>query len=142
MATLNVSRHYNVLYPQLMIQAEFQTIKILHPRAVDRTELAVYCFRLKGAPEEFERVAVRYFDATNSAASPILTDDLIVYENAQHALTTQGSDWVLFANGLTSEMPGENGERSGRGLSELPMRNQFVAWRTYMHQDRISTDTK
>jgi len=132
---LGVARHYHVIYPQLMIQAEFQTIKVLRPVTVDRTELTVYLFRLEGAPAEFERAAIQYFDATNSAASPILTDDLSIYENAQEALSTSGSDWVLITNGLSAERTDVPGCRSGRGLSELPMRNQFAAWRSYMCND-------
>ena len=132
---LGVSRHFNVIYPQLMVQAEFQTIKVLRPKAVDRTEMTVYAFKLVGAPAEFERAAIQYFDATNSAASPILTDDLTIYENAQTALSNSGSEWVLFANGLATDQLADSGHRSGRGLSELPMRNQFAAWHSYMCDD-------
>ncbi|MFT5132579.1 MAG: phenylpropionate dioxygenase-like ring-hydroxylating dioxygenase large terminal subunit [Gammaproteobacteria bacterium] len=129
---LSDSRHFNVIYPQIMLQSAFQTMKVLRPVAVDRTEVSVYVFRLKGAPEEYDNVAVQFANATNSAASIILQDDLATFANIQEGLTTSASDWVLFANGLETDTSDAHGVSTGQGFTELPMRNQFVAWSEYM----------
>jgi benzoate/toluate 1,2-dioxygenase subunit alpha len=125
-------RHFNIIYPQIMLQSAFRTMKVLRPVAVDRTEICVYVFRLKGAPEEYDNVAIQFANATNSAASIILQDDLVTFANIQQALMTSADDWVLFANGLAHDKSDNLGAQTGKGFTELPMRNQFSAWREYM----------
>ncbi|MCY4363589.1 MAG: Rieske 2Fe-2S domain-containing protein [Gammaproteobacteria bacterium] len=129
---LNDSRHFNIIYPQIMLQSVFQTVKVLRPVAIDRTEVSVYVFRLKGAPQEYERVAVQFANATNSSASVILQDDLTTFANIQEGLAACAGDWVLFANGYGNDIADGHGAVTGEGFSELPMRSQFAAWRDYM----------
>ena len=129
---LNDSRHFNIIYPQIMLQSVFQTMKVLRPVAIDRTEVSVYVFRLKGAPQEYDQVAVQFANATNSSASIILQDDLTTFANIQEGLVAAAGDWVLFANGIGNDVAGEHGAYTGKGFSELPMRSQFTAWREYM----------
>lgn len=129
---LNDSRHFNIIYPQIMLQSVFQTMKVLRPVAIDRTEVSVYVFRLKGAPQEYERVAVQFANATNSSASVILQDDLTTFANIQEGLTASAGDWVLFANGYGNDIADGHGAVTAEGFSELPMRSQFAAWRDYM----------
>ena len=133
---LNEPRHFNIIYPQIMLQSHFRTMKVLRPVSVDRTEVSVYVFRLKGAPEEYDNVAIQFANATNSAASIILQDDLVTFANIQDALSTSASEWVLFANGLANDRPGDQGSYQGKGFTELPMRNQFKAWCEYMSVDK------
>ena len=132
---LGVDRHQQIVYPTLTVQALFQTLKMIHPLAVDRTEIHAFSFRLKGAPDEYHQMAITYLNVTNSAASPILGDDIVVYEASQRALAAPGNDWVNFAAGRDQDTPEGNEGRRGRGLSELAMRNQFAAWRDYMLAD-------
>ena len=87
---------------------------------------------MKGAPEEYDNVAIQFANATNSAASIILQDDLVTFANVQEGLTTSASDWVLFTNGVGKDIAGVEGSFTGKGFTELPMRNQFSAWREYM----------
>ena len=129
---LNEPRHFNIIYPQIMLQSVFQTMKVLRPVAVDRTEVSVYVFRLKGAPQEYDQVAVKFANATNSSASIILQDDLATLANIQEGLMSSAGDWVLFANGLMHDMADDQDAITGEGFSELPMRSQFTAWREYM----------
>ena len=131
-ATLGESRHFNLIYPQIMLQSVFQTMKVLRPVAIDRTEVSVYVFRLTGAPQEYDQVAIRFANATNSSASIILQDDLATLGNTQAGLMNSAGDWVLFANGLMDDTAGADDSITGEGFSELPMRSQFAAWREYM----------
>jgi phenylpropionate dioxygenase-like ring-hydroxylating dioxygenase large terminal subunit len=140
---LAVDRHISLVYPNLAVQGFFQQIKVVHPVAVDRTDLCVYVFRLKGAPPEFYRAAVRFVTSVNSPASLILGDDLEVFERTQRGLSAgatsradgAGNDaarWVIFASGLGREAADSHGGFRSPGLSEAPMRNQFRAWCDYM----------
>ena len=131
-AILGESRHFNLIYPQIMLQSVFQTMKVLRPVAADRTEVSVYVFRLTGAPQEYDQVAIRFANATNSSASIILQDDLATLGNTQAGLMNSAGDWVLFANGLMDDTAGADDSITGEGFSELPMRSQFAAWREYM----------
>jgi len=129
---LGVDRHQQIVYPTVTFQALFQTVKVIHPIAVDLTEINAFSFRLVGAPDEYHQMAITFINVTNSGASPILADDMAVYEAAQQALAAPGDDWVRFAAGRDQDTVEGNAARRGRGLSELAMRNQFAAWRAYI----------
>ena len=46
------TRRWNTnIYPNLSFMSQFQQLRVVHPIAVDRTEVHTYNFRLKGAPE-------------------------------------------------------------------------------------------
>ncbi len=129
---LAVNRHQGILYPSLSVQAFFQQIKVLHPVAVDRTEIYVYPMRLVGAPDEFFEVAIRFLDTVNAPSSLILTDDLEIYGRTQASFGTPGRAWNIFANGADADRPDNRGGWQAPGSSELPMRNQYAAWRGLM----------
>ena len=99
-----------------MLQSVFQTMKVLRPVAIDRTEVSVYVFRLKGAPQEYDQVAIRFANATNSSASVILQDDLATLANTQAGLMSSAGDWVLFANGLMNDMADAHDAYTGEGF--------------------------
>lgn len=135
---LAVDRHQGILYPSLSVQAFFQQVKVIHPVSVDRTEVYVYPLRLVGAPDEFLEVAVRFLNTVNAPSSLILCDDLEIYDRTQTALGSAANPWVIFANGLGTDEPDNRGGLRGRGTSELPMRNQYAAWRHFMCGDPVS----
>lgn len=135
---LAVNRHQGILYPSLSIQAFFQQVKVFHPVSVDRTDVYVYPVRLVGAPDEFHEVAIRFLNTVNAPSSLILCDDLEIYERTQAALHTPARPWVVFANGLGADEPDNRGGQRGRGTSELPMRNQYTAWRHFMCGDPVA----
>lgn len=134
---LSVNRHQGIVYPSLSIQAAFQQVKVFHPVAVDRTEVHVYPTRLVGAPEEYHEVAVRFLNTVNAPSSLILGDDLEIYDRTQAALGGNAEPWVIFANGFGTDEPDNRGGLRGRGTSELPMRNQYAAWRHFMCGDPV-----
>lgn len=128
---LAISRHQAIVYPSLAVQAQFQQLKVIRPVRADYTEIDVYCFRMKGAPPEYHRAAVTFVNAANAPASPILTDDLAIYERAQAAMTASPG-WLWFGCGAGRDAPDNRGGLHGPGSSELAMRNQFRAWGDYL----------
>ncbi len=79
------------------------------------------------------RDTVAFSNVVNGTASPVLTDDLEVYERTQAGLGVQRSDWVFLGRGQGHDVPDGSGVlRGGSGTSEIHIRNQLAAWLEYM----------
>jgi phenylpropionate dioxygenase-like ring-hydroxylating dioxygenase large terminal subunit len=130
-------RHLSVVWPTMGVQAFYMRVSTMHPISVDRTEVHIVTFRMKGAPEMLFKNSVRYLTTVNSPGSIILPDDIEVFEQAQRNLSAPAAgDWVVFPNGVGAEQPHREADRfdglRGNGLSELTQRNQLKAWRHFM----------
>jgi phenylpropionate dioxygenase-like ring-hydroxylating dioxygenase large terminal subunit len=132
-AVLAVNRFNNIIYPNLIINAQQQQMRVTIPLTVDLTLVHVHCFRLKGAPEEMFHRAIRFLTTIGSPASMIFSDDLEMLERCQQGLVKQAGPWVNFERGLDSDRREGNGSVGG-AASELPMRTQFEAWVNYLTQ--------
>ena len=128
---LAFSRHNTIVYPNLFVNPLLQQIRILQPVAVDRTEQHGYVFRLKGAPDEVFRTAIRLLNMANSPASIVTTDDHEVFERIQESMASGEREWIDWSRGLGHERPFESGQ-TGDGTNEILMRNQHKAWAGYM----------
>ena len=124
---LGMKRFNNIIYPNLVLNAQFQQMRVTIPLAVDRTLLRVHCFRLKGAPDEIFHRAVRFLTTLSSPASMIFSDDVEMLERCQQGLAREAGSWIDFSRGFDSDRHGDNGSISG-AASEMPMRVQFKAW--------------
>jgi phenylpropionate dioxygenase-like ring-hydroxylating dioxygenase large terminal subunit len=131
---LGMKRFNNIIYPNLVLNAQFQQMRVTIPLAVDRTLLRVHCFRLKGAPEEIFHRAVRFLTTLSSPASMIFSDDVEMLERCQQGLAKEAGSWIDFSRGFDSDQHGDNGSVSG-AASEMPMRVQFKAWLDCMTVD-------
>ena len=114
--------------------SQFGQLRLVRPVAVDCTVLDTYVFRLKGAPDAMFRRAIAFANVVNGTGSPVLTDDLEVYERLQIGLGVDGNEWVNTGRGFGRDVRDEsNGlDRGGTGTSEIAVRNQFRAWSDYM----------
>ena len=61
-AVLGMNRFNNIVYPNLVINAQNQQMRVTIPVAADLTLVRIHCFRLKGAPEEMFHRAIRFLD--------------------------------------------------------------------------------
>jgi phenylpropionate dioxygenase-like ring-hydroxylating dioxygenase large terminal subunit len=129
-SVLAVNRFNNIIYPNLIINSQYQQMRVTLPIAVNRTIVRVHCFRLKGAPEEMFHRAVRFLSTLGSPASMIFSDDMEMLERCQQGLTKDAGPWVDFSRGLHSDSR-DRGTVSGVA-SEMPMRVQFEAWVNHM----------
>jgi phenylpropionate dioxygenase-like ring-hydroxylating dioxygenase large terminal subunit len=126
-------RWNSIVYPGCSFMSQFRQLRIVHPVAADRTVVHAYSFRLKGAPEQMFRDTIAFANVVNGTASPVLTDDLEVYERIQGALASSRSDWLYLGRGAGGDIPDRDGMLRGRtGTSELHVRNQLTAWLEYM----------
>ena len=131
---LGFNRHIGLIWPTVGVHHFFRQVKVFEPIAPDLTRVSVWCLRLKGAPEEYHRASISFLNATNSAGSLILADDLVLFERAQAALAGR-PEWIMIATGRDQDSPDNHDGWTGPGYSELPMRNQYAAWRHYMLQE-------
>lgn len=129
---LGLARHNTVYYPTLTIKGAIQSIRVARPISVNETEIETYTFRLKGAPDEMLQRTLLYSRLINSPGSIVGHDDWEAYSRMQQGLDSDAKDWVSMHRQFgNDEDEGENGI-TGIGSSELPFRNQYVAWAALM----------
>lgn len=129
---LGMNRHNTIIYGSGSPHTVFQQFRVIRPVAVDRTMIEIQTFRLKGAPEAVFRRSLMYANVINSPSSNVMADDVELYARCQKGNQTHGGEWVSLHRyaGTDRKVPG--GMVSTNGTSELPMRNQFRAWKQYM----------
>ncbi len=129
---LGTDRHLTLLYPSSTWHARYQTVRIVRPVAHDLTEVIGHVFRLDGAPSETFRNAIDYVNGANSAASPVISDDLELYERLLEGNRYADRDWIPISRGLHEDREAGNGWIRTPATSEAFIRNQFRAWAAYM----------
>lgn len=129
---LGLDRFNNLIYPNLLVNAQFHQLRTVHPLSADRTLIRAFCFRLKAAPEKIHQRAVRFLTTLNSPASMIFSDDVEIFSRCQEGLSKSGNEWINVERGIVSDKIDENNNRFSPGASELPIRAQFAAWTNYM----------
>lgn len=140
---LTVMRWNTIVFPNVSFMSQFGQLRILRPVSVDRSVVETYVFRLKGAPEEMFQRSIAFANIVNGAGSPVLTDDLEVYERMQTGLHTTGNQWVDYARGIGRDIDtGDGTQRGGTGTSEIANRNQFSAWLNYMSDSEVEISTE
>ena len=129
---LGMNRHNTIIYGSGSPHTVFQQFRVIRPVAVDRTMIEIQTFRLKGAPEAVFKRSLMYANVINSPSSNVMADDVEVYTRCQKGNLTHGGDWVSLHRYLGTDRSVPGGMISTNGTSELPMRNQFRAWKQYM----------
>lgn len=129
---LGMNRHNTIIYGSGSPHTVFQQFRVIRPVAVDRTMIEIQTFRLKGAPEAVFRRSLMYANVINSPSSNVMADDVELYARCQKGNQTRGGEWVSLHRYAGTDRAVEGGMVSANGTSELPMRNQFRAWKQYM----------
>jgi hypothetical protein len=92
----------------------------------------IFTFRLKGAPEAYWRRTLVYTNVVNSPSSVVMVDDVDVYNRCQIGMESDGGDWISQHRRAGYEQR-EDASIVADGISEMPMRNQFKAWKGFMN---------
>ena len=129
---LGMNRHNTVIYGSGSPHTVFQQFRVIRPLAVDRTLVEIQVFRLKGAPPAVFKRALLYANIVNSPSSNVMPDDIEVYARCQHGNLADGGDWISMHRYAGTDRAEPGGMVSTNGTSELPMRNQFAAWKQFM----------
>jgi hypothetical protein len=133
---LAMNRFNNIIYPNLVVNAQYQQMRVTVPVSVDRTIVHIHCFRLKGAPDEMFHRAVRFLTTLGSPMSMIFSDDVEMLERCQQGLASDVGPWIDFSRGIGMDRHGPDGSISG-AASEMPMRVQFEAWVNYLTAEAV-----
>jgi phenylpropionate dioxygenase-like ring-hydroxylating dioxygenase large terminal subunit len=137
---LGMNRHNTVIYGSGSPHTVFQQFRVIRPITVDSTMVEIQLFKLKGAPDGVFERALTYANVINSPSSNVMPDDVEVYARCQEGNKTDGGDWVSMHRYFGTDRVVDDGMVSINGTSELPMRNQFAAWKKFMlaaaHQEQ------
>lgn len=129
---LAVDRFNNLVWPNVSLNARFGAMRIVRPLAADHTVVEVICFKLDGAPEEMHELTLQFVNLAASPASLVASDDLEIFERCQRGLGQRASDWIDMTRGVLADRKQADGATVAGGTSELAMRHQFEAWKTWM----------
>ncbi|SFB01475.1 Phenylpropionate dioxygenase, large terminal subunit [Pseudomonas sp. NFIX10] len=129
---LGMNRHNTVIYGSGSPHTVFMQFRVIRPVAVDKTMVEIQTFRCKGAPDVVFDRALTYANVINSPSSNVMPDDVEVYARCQEGNMTRGGNWIGMHRYVGTDTILEDGAVSINGTSELPMRNQFAAWKKFM----------
>ena len=135
---LGMNRHNTVIYGSGSPHTVFQQFRVIRPIAVDRTLIEIQTFRCKGAPDGVFKRAMLYANVINSPSSNVMPDDIELYNRCQEGNATRGGEWVSMHRYHGTDRSDADGMVSVNGTSELPMRNQFRAWKHYMEAGPVA----
>ena len=131
---LSVMRFNTIVYPNIAFMSSFRQFRVFHPISPTKTEVHIFSFRMKGAPEEMFRDTVRFANAINSPASQILTDDLEIYRRIRDGLLNEGPEWLHLGRGFGRDVQDDSGLHGDHGASEIHIRNQYQTWSRLMKE--------
>ena len=129
------SLHHTVIYPCLSIQSQFQQLRVIKPLGVDRTLMEIWHFRLRGAPQAFQRRNMIIANMVNTPATIISCDDYENWYRAQTGLQARAQDWVSIHRDHGRDRVEGDVVHSRVGTSEAFQRNQYAAWAEYMARE-------
>ena len=124
--------HSTTIFPSIDLLAVQNAVRVMLPISVDRTEIRIYPFRLKGAPDELFAEDLHYCGLTHSASAFVQADDVESFRRVQEGVQVRGNEWILFARGLKREQWDNQGHGYGDRANELGNRNTYRAWLDYM----------
>jgi phenylpropionate dioxygenase-like ring-hydroxylating dioxygenase large terminal subunit len=131
---LSANLHHAIVYPCLSVQPPLQQLRAVRPLGPNKTLTEIWHFRLKGAPEGIYDRSAAYYYHVNSPSTMVNADDLNNFRAIQDGLNMEhGGDWVsLHRNNGQDKRDDQGVLHSSNGMSELPMRNMFAAWKQFM----------
>jgi phenylpropionate dioxygenase-like ring-hydroxylating dioxygenase large terminal subunit len=133
---LKVNRHNTVIYPSCSPRLDFHQMRVIRPISVNRTMVEFFCFRLMGTSDRLFQRTISIANIVNSPSSIIAVDDIDLYRRCQEGMSSSGRKWISHHRHAGKDVEVE-GRIIGGGVSELPMRNQFRAWRKYMENPAV-----
>ncbi len=125
-----ISARRNIfIFPNLYL---FDThIRVIVPKAADRTEVQLYVYALKGVPEAINEGRMRGHERFYGPAGFGAPDDIEVFTEVQTGVHATGNEWNLLNRGQHRERI-EDGEWVGHTTDEAPQRSLYRHWRRLM----------
>jgi phenylpropionate dioxygenase-like ring-hydroxylating dioxygenase large terminal subunit len=123
------SRRNILIFPNLYL---FDThMRVIVPKAADRTEVQLYVYALQGVPEGINAGRIRAHERFYGPAGFGAPDDIEVFTEVQTGVRARGNEWNLMNRGQHRERI-EDGEWVGHTTDEAPQRALYRHWRAMM----------
>jgi benzoate/toluate 1,2-dioxygenase alpha subunit len=106
-------------------------IRAIRPVSVDRTEVYLYVYALKGVPEALNEGRYRAHERFYGPSGFGSPDDIEIFVSCQTGVNATGVDWVMLNRGQHRERI-ENGARIGHSTDESPTRAIYREWKRLM----------
>ncbi|QNQ90834.1 benzoate 1,2-dioxygenase large subunit [Corynebacterium poyangense] len=116
---VNASRNL-CLYPNVYIMDQFSTqIRRLHPVAVDKTEVTIWCIAPKGESPENRANRIRQYEDFFNATGMATPDDLEEFRSCQKTYQASAFPWNDMTRGLRQQSTGPNQKAQELGLTDV-----------------------
>lgn len=120
------------IFPNLLLLRD--QIRVIYPKAVDRTEFSLAFFYPRGtgdAERARRRHQVRWVMGHGGFNTP---DDVELFARVQEGLQVESADWYFLGKGLANERVEKNGELVGGREDEQPQRSLYYEWQKVMQR--------
>ncbi|WP_027004271.1 benzoate 1,2-dioxygenase large subunit [Corynebacterium halotolerans] len=108
------------LYPNVYIMDQFSTqIRRLEPKAVDKTEVSIWCIAPKGESAEARANRIRQYEDFFNATGMATPDDLEEFRSCQKTYQASAFPWNDMTRGLGQQVEGLNDVARDLGLNEV-----------------------
>jgi phenylpropionate dioxygenase-like ring-hydroxylating dioxygenase large terminal subunit len=104
----------------------------IHPLSVTRTRVVLRPVLLKGAPDEINRIRLRYHEMGSGPAGFVQPDDIEMFERVAQGIVAENVEWVQLTRGQENEVVASDTHRIGNISHETPQRGQYRWWRELM----------
>lgn len=119
-----------LIFPSLaVLHGQFRVIR---PISVDRTEVAIHFFKLKGASEAYNDFRLSGYQRFFGPASFGSPDDVEIFAFNQTGLQAEEVQWLLLSRGMARETADNMGVRVAESTDETPQRSFHRAWKAHM----------
>jgi benzoate/toluate 1,2-dioxygenase alpha subunit len=103
-------------------------IRVVRPLAVDRTEVTIYPYEVKGAPKTHNEGWLRSQERFYGPAGYGMPDDVEMFALNQQGLAATSVDWLILERGLDREEANERGDKFAPVGGETPLRALWEEW--------------
>jgi phenylpropionate dioxygenase-like ring-hydroxylating dioxygenase large terminal subunit len=126
---IGMVRHIFV-FPNVYLMDD--NIRVIHPIAVDRTEVHSAFTLLDGVPDAINKARLKNLQWRLGTAGLIGTDDLEMFAGCQTAMQASAMGQTVLGRGLHREIAYPTGERVGESSDETPQRAIYREWARLM----------
>lgn len=110
-------------------------IRVIRPLSVDRTEVTIYPYEVKGAPKAHNEGWLRSQERFYGPAGYGMPDDVEMFALNQQGLDAEAVDWLILERGLDREEVTEQGDKFAPVGGETPLRALWEEWLKLMASD-------
>lgn len=109
-----------------------QQIRVWRPIAPDLTEVTIYPYELRDAPEALNQGMLHAQERFYGPAGHGAPDDVEMFACNQHGLDGSAVEWLILERGVDTDTRLDNGDIQGQPSSEACMRAFWRQWQRHM----------